>query len=102
EGLGEPEVEHLDVAVRRQLDVRGLQVAMDDPLLVRRFERLGDLTRDRERLLDWQGTLGDAILERGPLDQLEHQRLGRGRILDAVDRSDVRMIERGEELRLAL
>ena len=48
--LREPEVEHLDVAVRRDLDVGGLQVAVDDALLVRRFERLGDLPGDGERL----------------------------------------------------
>jgi hypothetical protein len=40
--------------VRRQSDVRGLQIAMDDPLLVRRLERVGDLPRDRERLVDRQ------------------------------------------------
>ena len=34
------------------LDVRRLQVAMDDALLVRRFERLGDLLRDRQRLVE--------------------------------------------------
>jgi hypothetical protein len=30
-------------------DVRRLQVAVDDPLLVRRLKRIGDLTRDRQR-----------------------------------------------------
>ena len=34
------------------LDVGGLQVAMDDALLVRGFERLGDLLRDRQRLVE--------------------------------------------------
>ena len=44
--------QHLHRAVRPHLDVRGLQIAMDDPLLVRRFERLGDLLRDRQRLVE--------------------------------------------------
>ena len=35
------------------LDVRRLQIAMDDALLVRRFERLGDLLGDRQRLVEW-------------------------------------------------
>ena len=48
----ETEVEHLDGAVGRDLDVGRLQIAMDDALLVRGFERLGNLTRDRERLAD--------------------------------------------------
>ena len=34
------------------LDVRRLQIAMDDPLLMRSFERLGDLLRDRQRLIE--------------------------------------------------
>ena len=50
--LREAEVEHLHHAVRRDLDVRGLQIAMDDPLLVGGFERLGDLPRDRQRLVE--------------------------------------------------
>ena len=43
-------------AVRRDLDVGRFQIAVDDALLVRRFERLGDLARDRERLRDRQRT----------------------------------------------
>ena len=34
------------------LDVGRLQIAMDDALLVRRFERVGDLPRDRQRLVE--------------------------------------------------
>ena len=41
--LREPEVQHLHRAVGADLDVRGLQVAVDDALLVRGLERLGDL-----------------------------------------------------------
>ena len=46
------EVEHLHRAVGADLDVGGLQIAVDDPLLVRRFERLRDLLRDRQRLVE--------------------------------------------------
>ena len=52
ERLRQPEVQHLHRAVVADLDVRRLQIAMDDPLLVRRFERLGDLLRDRQRLVE--------------------------------------------------
>ena len=45
--LGEAEVEDLDLAVRGDLDVGGLEVAVDDALLVGLLERLGDLLRDR-------------------------------------------------------
>ena len=36
-------IENLDRARRRDLNVRRLQVAMDDSLLMRRFQRFGDL-----------------------------------------------------------
>ena len=75
---------------------------MDDPLLVRRLERLGDLARDRQRLLDRDRSARDPIGERRPFDQLEHQRLDAVGLLEAVDRRDVRMVERREHLRLAL
>ena len=35
------------------------------------------------------------------LDELEHQRVCAVRLLEAVDGSDVRMIQRGEDLRFA-
>ena len=46
-GLGEAEVEHLHLAVGGQLDVGGLEVAVDDALLVGLLERLGDLAARR-------------------------------------------------------
>jgi len=41
--LREPEVENLDRPVGPQLDVAWLQIAMDDPLFVRRLECVRDL-----------------------------------------------------------
>jgi hypothetical protein len=46
----QPKIKHLDRAIPPELDVRGLQVAMDDVPLVRRFERCRDLLGDRQRL----------------------------------------------------
>ena len=95
--LRQAEVEQLDRAVRRDLDVGGLQIAMDDALVVRGFERVGDLPRDAERLVERNRSLLDPLGQRRPFDQLHHQRV----LLDAVDRRDVRMIQRREHLRLA-
>ena len=48
----EAEVEDLGVAVLREEDVLGLEVAVDDPLLVGGGEALGDLVGDREGALE--------------------------------------------------
>ena len=50
--LRETEVEHLHRAVGAHFDVRGLQIAVNDALFVRGFERLGDLLRDGQCLVE--------------------------------------------------
>ena len=50
--LRQAEVQHLDHAVGPYFDVRRLQVAVDDALLVRGFERLRYLRGDWERLFE--------------------------------------------------
>ena len=74
---------------------------MHDPLLVRRLERPGDLTGDLEALVDRHRPAGDPLGERVALDELEHERLDPSRLLEAVDRGDVGVVERREHLRLA-
>ena len=74
---------------------------MDDPLLVCGFEGFRDLPRHRQRIVYGNRPLRDAIGERGPLDQLQHERLDAVRFFKAVDRGDIRMVERREHLRLA-
>ena len=71
---------------------------MDDPLLVRRFQRLGDLSRDRQGFIDRDRALRDAVGERRPFDQLQHERLHAVGVLQSVDRRDVRVIQRRENL----
>ena len=65
--FAKPEVQHLHGAVGAHLDVGGLQIAVNDALLVRRFERLGDLLRDRQRLVDRNRPLCDSIGQRRAL-----------------------------------
>ncbi len=99
--LRQPEVEHLHGPVVSNLDVRRLEVAVDDALRVRGFERLGNLPRDRQRLVERDRTARDAIGERRSFDHLEHERrqmIGR---LEAVDGRDVGMIERRQEIGFA-
>ena len=47
---------------------------MHDPLFVRRFERLGDLSGHMECLVVRHRSAGDAIRERGSLVELHHER----------------------------
>ena len=54
DGLREAEVEHLDDAVRGDLDVGGLQVAVDDRFFVGHFEGICDLARDVQGLTNGQ------------------------------------------------
>ena len=58
-----PKSSTLTVPSGRDLDVGRLQIAMDDALLVRRLERVGDLPRDRQRVVDRQRPRGDALGE---------------------------------------
>ena len=53
--LCETEVQHLHGAVRTDLDVRGLEIAMDDAELVGGFERIDDLSRDGSASVDGIG-----------------------------------------------
>jgi hypothetical protein len=66
ERLRQPKIQHLDDAVIANLDVRGLEVAMDDALLVCRFERVRDLLPDWNRFVERQRTPRDAIGKRRP------------------------------------
>ena len=42
---GQPEVEHFDATLRGNFDIGGLQVAVNNALVVRGFERLRNLDR---------------------------------------------------------
>ena len=78
-GFRQAEVEHLDGAVGADLDVARLEIAMDDALLVRGVERVGDLPRDAERLVERSAALPDPLGQRRPLDQLHDEVVGRRR-----------------------
>ena len=99
--LRQPEVEHLDGVVGGDLDVRRFQIAVDDALFMRRFERVGDLASDREGLLNRQRTLSQALGERRALDELEHEPADAVGLLQSVDRANVRMVQRRQDPRLA-
>ena len=71
------------------------------PLLVRRFERLRDLLRDRQRLVDRDRPARNALRQVLALDEFHHQRTDTVGFFETVDVRDVGMIQRGEGLRFA-
>ena len=76
---------------------------MDDALLVRRFERLGDLPRDRQRLVERDRASRDPLGQRRrPRPAPSPARWSPSELLQAVDVRDVRMVQRREDFRFAL
>jgi hypothetical protein len=71
---------------------------MDDALLVRRFERFSDLFGNRQRFIDGQRALRDALGQRRAFHQLHDD----GVVFESVDRGDVGMIQRRQHLRFSL
>jgi hypothetical protein len=94
--LRKPEVEQLDALLRHQ-DVGRLQVAMDDPLLVRGVERVADLDARLDGLIEGHRP-GDGLA----VDELHHEVAAAVVLADVVQRADVRVVERRDRLRLAL
>ena len=84
------------------LDVCRLQIAMDDALLVRGFERIGDLLRDRQGFVEWNRAARNALRQVLALDEFHHECRDVGCLLEAVDRGDVGMVERREDFGFAL
>ena len=72
---------------------------MDDALLVRRLERVGDLPGDRSASSSGIGAARDALARASsPSTSSMTSARAPPRVFDAVDLRDVRMVQRGERL----
>ena len=74
---------------------------MHDPALVRSLDGRGHLHAQRQHLAQRQRSPPEPRGERLALDQLEHQARRVGAVLQPVDGRHVRVVERGQRLRLA-
>ena len=70
--LRQSEIQYLHHPVGPQLDVGGLQVPVNDTLLVRGFEGFGDLPGNRKCFVEWNRSLGDPVRQRWAFDQFQH------------------------------
>ena len=104
QGAGDPEVEHLDLALTGDEDVAGLEVRVDHALLVGVGQRACAALDDRPGILESQAlrvTLDEPI-ERLALEEL-HRHVDQRRVaIEVVDGHDVRVRERLRAARLAL
>ena len=99
--LREAEIEQLG-ARRREHDVPGLQIPMDDALPVCRLKGVRDLDAEAEYLCERQRSTFETCRQRLTFEQFEHEVLGVVLAADVVQAADVRVIERGDRLGLAL
>ena len=97
ECLGQAEIQHFHRSVVANLDVRRLQIAVDDAALMRKFHGIGDLPRNRQRLVHRNWPLREALGERRTFDQFEDERA----IFYSVDGCDVGMVQRRQDLSFA-
>ena len=71
------------------------------PLLVRRFERLGDLSRNRQRLVERNRPACDPLRQILAFNEFKDQRFHAIGVFDPVNVCDVRMVQRREHLRFS-
>ena len=74
---------------------------MDDAAFVSRGQRVGDLSRDVDSLIERERSLPQPILERLSFHQLHDDAGGVSDLLEPVNLGDVGVVQRGQDLRLA-
>ena len=100
--MREPEVDEDDAAVALENDVRRLQIEMDDILLMKTVQRIGDRRADVRDLRKGERPLLNEILEAVAFNPLRDE-IGRPReIADGDERRDVRPLQGRDDRRFRL
>ena len=96
--LRQTEVEHLHRAVGGDLDVGRLEIAVNDAALVRGLQRRRrSAAQCSARPSGGSRSARDTLGQRLAFDELQDEAADARAVFDAVDRADVRMVERGEQ-----
>jgi hypothetical protein len=91
--LGQAEIEHLGPPVRRDHDVRRLEIAVDQPDGVGRGQGFSHLRAHVEQPRQFQRAAADHRLQSLALDVLHHDEVQAVSLFDGVDDDDVRVVE---------
>jgi hypothetical protein len=75
---------------------------MHHGVLVCIFQRICDLPRNRQSLVEWNRPGAKAVGQGWTLGQFHHEGIGQSRLFDSIDGSDIGVIERREKFRFAL
>src|SRR5262245_33134343 len=94
-------MEDLHLTLGRELHVGRLEIAMDDALLVRRFQGFGDARRDSNGIRGVERAATKPLRERLPLDELHCDCSRAARLFEPVHLCDIWMAQRRERLCLA-
>ena len=89
------------MAARSDENIRRLDVSMNDSFRVRHIQSVGNFDGEIEQHLKLKRTAGDAMLQRRAFQILHHDEGMAVLLRDLVNRSDVRMIQRGSGARFA-
>ena len=98
----QPEIQDLHRAVLAHLDVRRLEVAVNDALLVCGFHRRRDLPCDQQRVVHGNWAARDPLRQVLAVDEFHHEGERAAGAFESVDGGDVGMVQRGERSRFAL
>ena len=99
--LGKPEIDDLHLAVGSDDDVCRLDVAVDDPVIVRFGKPAADPYHDIKRFGDGERPARDLRIQvLSAVERHADEEEPLGRFADLVDRADVRVVKRGRRLSL--
>ena len=75
---------------------------MNDSFFMSGLEGSGNLQAEPQRLMDWQRSMLQALFQRLAIDEFEHEKPAGVRFLETINRSNIRMVQRGKRFGFAL